>query len=281
MQSWQIRLRDDFAALNTSAQRNIENLAIILRNQLTSTKCGKCKVEALDSDIVKFKCPGTSDDAPHVICFDCLSDKVERHRGYIEREHESKAQKYPALRDVVLCHECHCPHVVTSQTVFETGFDQMQVRNRGRREYRVDAELTDAIQRDNNYRVHMHFENQRRGMFSKFSSDNIGWRDTRTCTSDEADKPIKLTEVDRLADASEIWLEGWSYDVRHGDPQGWCYAFDWPSESGKWTLSATFTTFVRRRRMLRASIKLGNHLKKKKPRASGGDEGETHEVRDE
>jgi hypothetical protein len=277
MQAWKARLRTEFEDLNSHASDSVEHLRAMLRSVLSSTKCGKCDVDTLDGDLVRFKCPGSMSD--HVLCSDCLGDRIERQRGYLERHPRAEElRRYAALANIVLCHECHCPHVVTCKTVFGTGFTQNQLRTRGRQEYSVDPEMTAIVQEPEMFKVHTYFENQRRGMFSKFSCDNLNFTDTRTATSTECGEPIDLNAVNKLPDSSQIWLEEWTCDTKDGDPQGWSYAVNWPTASFfVWSLSASFTTFVRRRRKMRTLVRLDNRLKRGSSRASESPAAEARE----
>jgi hypothetical protein len=261
MQAWNKRLRSEFERLNEHAAQSVEHLRTMLRTVLTKTKCGKCGVETLDGDLVRFHCPGATGD--HVLCFDCLGDRVERQRGYLERHLADVLKEYPALSNICLCYECHCPHVVTGKIVFETGFNQNQLRTRGRQEYTIDLPLTEVVHADGHFKVFTYFENQRRGMFSKFSCSNLTFADARTATSTESGDPIDLEKMNHLSNHQQIWMEDWTCDTKaKGDPQGWSYAVNWPTQSlFSWSLSASFTTFVRRRRMMRAMITLDPRLR--------------------
>lgn len=260
MQAWKKRLGAEFEELNMHAASNVEQLRNMLKSVLASTKCGKCGVETLDGDLVRFKCPGAQLD--HVLCSDCLGDRIERQRGYLERHsNAAKLKQYTALQNLVLCFECHCPHIVASRRVFNTGFSQKQSRTRGRTEYSIDEAKTAAIQLPDMFRVESYYENQRRGMFSKFSCANLTFADSRSAYSSEAGEPVDLKAINYLCDRDFEWMEDWTCDTNSGDPQGWSYAVNWPTANFfSWSLSASFTTFVRRRRMLRTKIKLDGRL---------------------
>jgi hypothetical protein len=194
-----------------------------------------------------------------------LADRVERQSGFLERENAQHLTEWGnVLKTIVLCYECHCPNAIDSQLTFDSGFAQNQLRTRGRRVFAVNEPLTRVLQEDTNFTVHTYFENQRRRLFTKFAAKHLTVFDGRGDRSTEDGTPMALPQV---RSTREVWMEDWSYDTNGnggGDPQGWQYAFNWPTallSMGDWEPAASATTFVRRRKMLRTLIVLDERLR--------------------
>lgn len=263
MEGWEAQLQSEFERHNNVAATEIKKLRTKLKYQLKTMRCGKCSVKTLEGDLVSFKCPSATSDAPHVLCFDCLADRMERQRGYLERTARAKLKVWPVLRKLVLCFECHCPHVIDTSVVFESGLAQNRLRLRGRQHFTINEDMTKIVLESQNYVVHTYYENQRRGMFTKFGSEHLMKLDSCTATSTENGTPLKLSEIQPSTNA--LWMEDWTCDAKNtGDPQGWQFAFNWPNallSIGGWEHSASLTTFVRRRKMLRTAVVLDARLR--------------------
>ena len=253
MEGWVQNLQGQFEALNSAAAERIEKQRNLLKSSLRQTPCGKCGTQTLDGDLVRFGCKKkeSGDNRRHVMCFDCVGDALERQRGYLERFHAKVSTDSPIFKDVVLCYECHTPHVIHQKSVFDTGFNQTQLKVKGRVHYSVSDRLTKAL--DGKYKVHVCEEKMTRGLLSKF-------RPKRGET---------LPRADESPGASQIWLENWTCDTNEGDPQGWLYARDWPGtfmfeRGGAWHLTPSMSTFVRQRRLYRTAVTLSPELQKLK-----------------
>lgn len=225
-------------------QRNVRDLA-------HKKECCHCKLLCYSSDMIVLLCQ-------HAHCFDCVSDRLERLTGYLERRNIA----LPILKNLMVCSRCHKPTAVTYDTVATKRIAQQD--RGGRARYAISANATELKST-----VRSYYQNQRRSILGKFKFKAL-WPFERprftSCEPGCETKAVDLRALESLnlraagggeaGEETELYLEDWCYDTVDGDPLGWHYALNWPKTAEEWTFVASATTFVRRRRMYRASITL-------------------------
>lgn len=224
-------------------QRNVKDLA-------HKKECCNCRLLCYASDTINLLCQ-------HAHCFDCISDRLERLTGYLEKRNIN----FPILKNLMVCSRCHKPTAVSHDTVATKRIAQQD--RGGRARYVVSPNAAEI--RSN---VRSYYQNQRRSILGKFQFRSL-WPFERprftSCEEGCETLPVDLRALENLdagngndsqAQDVELYLEDWSFDTVDGDPLGWHYAFNWPKHESEWTYVASATTFVRRRRMYRASIVL-------------------------
>ena len=241
MEGWVQKLQSQFEALNAAAAARIEKQRNLLKSSLKQMPCGKCGTQTLDGDLVRFGCKKThaTTDRKHVMCFDCVADALERQGGFLERHAPRVLKDFPIFKEVILCYECHTPHCISRRVVFDTGFNQTQLKVAGRVHFSVNKSIGEALA--GNFKVHVSKEQQTRRLLTKFKAIKGGER-----PRDEAPP-----------DANSIWLENWTCDTNEGDPQGWLYGRDWKSAHEH---APSLLTFVRERRLYRTAVVLNEAL---------------------
>lgn len=251
-----LRLRDQNEKVSAERRKILE----LVRGKSKMDPCGRCKLRCYEGDLLALPCT-------HRQCFDCVEDQLERQRGYLEREYPHLVQSYPFLSNVVVCSSCHRPWFVNHETVFRSGFAQKDAKGVQGRVVFVVAKDQDLS--DNAY-VWEYYENQRRE-FLKFCNESLWFFERKPQSTKEGGR-FDVAQVNALSDSKllkkafpdltdgagyqYLWLEGWTCDATCGDPQGWQYAFNWPSNDSSWVNGPSGTTFVRRRRMLRVCVRL-------------------------
>lgn len=214
MERWAQALESQLTSQNDTYSRCIGTLRSSLGAQVKRVNCGKCDAETWIGALIKFPCElkykGRDYEVEHTLCFDCLEDKLERHRGFLERERTNPAKKAlydKCLECIVCCEECHTPAVISRVVGYEGGIqaggaDEGSGRRRVR--YMIHQQLTDALKLA--WGTHSFYENQRRSPFSKFSKDKL-LPIERPHISDE--NGLAVDGEDRSLETGYVWLEDW------------------------------------------------------------------------
>ena len=256
MESWVVALEKQLLAQNETFAR----CTAVLRSKLTNDqvkrlKCGKCDSLTWIGALVKFPCErriaGTDYEVDHALCFDCLEDRLERHRGFLERERykpDQRSQYDRCLECVITCDECHTPAVISRKIGYEGGIqteDDGESGNRRRVRYGINEELTAKLR--DRFKMHSYFENQRRSPFSKFSKDKL-FRIERPSISNADGAPAVGDQ--QTLESGFVWLEDWrvvanvALDEVHRKPSGGAHrSGPVPSALTEALTDASFTRF--------------------------------------
>lgn len=216
MDGWALALEDQLNKQNETFARCTAVLRSKLSgDQIKRVNCGKCDSLTWIGSLVKFPCERRigSDvyNLEHSLCFDCLEDKMERHRGFLDRE-RSRGQAQRALYDrclecIICCEECHTPAVIQRIIGYEGGITDDAVgegQQRRRVRYCINEELTHKLR--DKFKTHSFCENQRRSPFSKFSRDRL-FTIERPNVSDEKGNPVSGEQT--ALESGFVWLEDW------------------------------------------------------------------------
>mgnify|MGYP000035055632 CR=1 FL=1 len=282
METWRPKLMASIKADNNWVSHQKQDLQKNVKDLAHKKECCNCRLLCYASDMIVLLCQ-------HAHCFDCVSDRLERLTGYLEKRNIY----LPILKNLMVCSRCHKPTSVSLDTLATKRIAQQD--RGGRARYVISANATELKST-----VRSYYQNQRRSILGKFKFKAL-WPFERprftSCEPGQETKSVDLRALERLSSCSssnannnnssngdyqpvgndnsggvfnnvsnsssqqgsaetELYLEDWSYDTVDGDPLGWHYAFNWPKNENEWTFVASAATFVRRRRMYRASITL-------------------------
>ena len=249
METWRNKLLSSINVENAWIAERRDALQRDIKNLAHQMECSSCQLRCYEADMVMPACK-------HPHCFDCVSDRMERQCGYFERKHPELYDRYPILKNLMVCCQCHTPALVRAKS---HGYRIAQQDRGNREEFQVD------LRANLHTNVRSYYQNQRRSLFGKFSFKGLYFfeRARFTAAGDGQDglKAVNLRRMERLDGSRsghhvEIFLEDWSYDRQTGDPLGWQYAVNWPKNEHEWANVASALTFVRRRKMFRASIRI-------------------------
>lgn len=252
MQAWRTRLLNELLSANDKATKEKEALWKRMVMMSPQAHCAHCQQKCFSADGLVLKCT-------HFHCFDCLSDMLERQKGYFERQKNTKLlETYSVLLSIVVCTDCHIPCCVVPRNTYLDRFGQKERGLRGT--FVIDGATSDTLASTSNHRIYEYYENQWRSLLGKFKPTKNFLRPPH---SDKHGKPLTQsvedingydgTETDGVI---ETFLEDWCCDVRRGDPQGWHYCTYWPKTEKEWVYAPSAGTFVRQRLKRRTSIKL-------------------------
>eukprot|EP00744_Colponema_vietnamica_P026426 GILI01039200.1.p1 GENE.GILI01039200.1~~GILI01039200.1.p1 ORF type:complete len:287 (-),score=24.12 GILI01039200.1:77-937(-) len=250
METWRPKLIASIMADNDWVQAQKQDLQKNVKDLAHKKECCNCRLLCYASDTINLLCH-------HAHCFDCVSDRLERLTGYLEKRNIN----LPILKNLMVCSRCHKPTAVSLDTVAAKRIAQQDRGGRARYTISSNASEIRSV-------VRSYYQNQRRSLLGKFQFKGL-WPFERprftSCEDGSETLPVDLRELENLDACSsregevrdvELYLEDWSFDTVDGDPLGWHYAFNWPKHESEWTYVASATTLVRRRRMYRASILL-------------------------
>jgi hypothetical protein len=214
MESWAVALENQLLKQNDLYSRCTGTLRSRLGGMLRHVKCGKCDADTWIGALIKFPCErihnGIEYEVEHTLCFDCLEDKLERHRGFLERERTNPAKRAlydKCLECIICCEECHTPAVISRKVGYEGGIEaEGGDEGGGRRKVRyvLNTALTEKLR--DFWGTHSFYENQRRSPFSKFSKDKL-LPIERPHISDDKGNKVK-GEAQEL-EPGYVWLEDW------------------------------------------------------------------------
>jgi hypothetical protein len=215
MDRWVASLEDQLTKQNDTFSRCTSFLRTKLGGQVKRVKCGKCDSLTWIGALVKFPCEKIINnelyELEHTLCFDCLEDKLERHRGFLERERSDPSKKLmydKCLECVLCCEECHTPAVISRKVGYEGGIQEEggdEGGGRRRVRYMINQQLTEKLK--DHWGTKFFYENQRRSPFSKFSRDKL-FRFERPAISDENGVAAE-GEKQELKTPGHVWLEDW------------------------------------------------------------------------
>jgi hypothetical protein len=216
MDRWLTALEDQLLRQNETLSRCTAILRTKLGGQVKRIRCGKCDSLTWIGALVKFPCErriGNEEwNVEHPLCFDCLEDKLERHRGFLDRMRslgEQRSLYDRCLECVVTCEECHTPAVIGRKIGYEGGFQSHDEDEGGggrrRVQYVVNAELTARLR--DKFATKSFYENQRRTPFSKFSKDKLFPALERPPVSDAVGNPVVGDQLE--LGRGFVWLEDW------------------------------------------------------------------------
>lgn len=217
MDGWALALESQLHQANDTFSR----CTAVLRSKLSGDQvrrlnCGKCDSLTWIGALIKFPCErrigGEVYEVEHTLCFDCLEDKLERHRGFLDRERSlgpAQRELYDrCLECVVTCEECHTPAVIQRIIGYEGGINEDAVgdggQQRRRVRYCIHEELTAKLR--DKFSTHSFYENQRRSPFSKFSRDKL-FKIERPNVSDELGNAVEGERT--VLGKGYVWLEDW------------------------------------------------------------------------
>lgn len=243
MEPWRQRLEQGFHSLNKKAQNTVKDISHSLRDTMSEVECEQCKLKCLEADMLILPCK-------HAQCIDCVVDQLERLVGYFERNQPDCALRFAkVLKHILVCSRCHQVCVTQTRRAFSNTLHSKDGRTQGREIYEVDTALTEVLSRGS--AVEQCFQNERRTLLGKFSARSLFPFERRPFTNHK-NEAFDMQGIDvLLSQKNKLWVEDWTFDKSSGNPQGWYYAFNWPSG---WEHQPSAATFVRRRLLMRASI---------------------------
>jgi len=224
-----------------------------LHGVLAHGRCSNCRRETLQLDIAALMCG-------HEVCQDCLESLLTNQTDYFQRT--VPVSRLGILAMLILCPTCQAPSVLKHQRVFDEGFaTKRSLLVSAQRKLVVRHQLSEYV------RAACHivevWENQRRGVLSRYSAEGLLLTDFRGPWSSEDGECAEPPEKAELPTSSSCWATDWKiqYDREAVDAEGWAYAFNWPTTGLlSWSLSLQWcdyagpTSWVRRRRHFRVYI---------------------------
>eukprot|EP00759_Apiculatamorpha_spiralis_P034740 PhF_6_TR35765/c0_g1_i2/m.51966 len=277
---WQRHILRKLASNLQQQDALLTRIRTTIMTELPKGVCIRCRREALSLDLIH--------DTPcrHLVCQDCVDSAIKYQKWYSQQFLTSRDLSWNdlgLLQGLTHCPKCLKPYVVIQKVIFQDG-----LATKGglqQKKYVILKKLTSLVSDADNWVSYEVFENQRKGVISRFSKDNLLPTDFRGAWSTEGGDNVQDLDVSfPLPDDDWVWLNEWTpFEPLPEDPtttpttppttpaavedetdaEGWSYAFNWPTHGvsswvlgSQWSKVAYPSYFVRRRRHRRACVRL-------------------------